>query len=142
MFAEGDEESIRVEHEELTNNLPNLLLIVIIVAVVIVTVIWVVIFVNVIVGVVIVVAIIGVVVGGGGVPSIIDLSFVIIVDSEIEDNVVEEEDGEWICFLGGNSSSGTKKYRGSNSNDGGNTGDGVKIAVEYIGSGDENSVIP
>ncbi|GJY78469.1 hypothetical protein Tco_0484270 [Tanacetum coccineum] len=65
-----------------------------------------------------------------------------LIDSEIEDNVVEEEDGEWICFLGGNSSSGTKKYRGSNSNDGGNTGDGVKIAVEYIGSGDENSVIP
>ncbi|GJU03687.1 hypothetical protein Tco_1114025 [Tanacetum coccineum] len=62
------------------------------------------------------------------------------IDSEIEDNVVEEEDGEWICFLGGNSSSGTKKYRGSNSNDGGNTGDGVKIAVEYIGSGDENSL--
>ncbi|GJS87954.1 hypothetical protein Tco_0770590 [Tanacetum coccineum] len=52
-----------------------LLLMVIIVAVVIVTVIWVVIFVNVIVGVVIVVAIIGVVVVGGGVPSIIDLSF-------------------------------------------------------------------
>ncbi|GJR42032.1 hypothetical protein Tco_1310135 [Tanacetum coccineum] len=55
-----------------------LLLMVIIVAVVIVTVIWVVIFVNVIVGVVIVVAIIGVVVVVVGVPSIIDLSFVII----------------------------------------------------------------
>ncbi|GJU21183.1 hypothetical protein Tco_1154525 [Tanacetum coccineum] len=64
-----------------------LLWMVIIVAVVIVTVIWVVIFVNVIVGVVIVVAIIGVVVFvtiigivvvGGGVPSIIKLSFVII----------------------------------------------------------------
>ncbi|GKC17161.1 hypothetical protein Tco_1013943, partial [Tanacetum coccineum] len=51
--------------------------------------------------------------------------------------VVEEEDGEWICFLGGNSSSGTKKYRGSNSSDGGNTGDGVKIAGEVIESGDE-----
>ncbi|GKD11139.1 hypothetical protein Tco_1190824, partial [Tanacetum coccineum] len=47
----------------------------------------------------------------------------------------EEEDGEWIRFLGGNSSSGTKKYRGSNSSDGGNTGDGVKIAGEVIGSG-------
>ncbi|GJS80460.1 hypothetical protein Tco_0730341 [Tanacetum coccineum] len=34
-------------------------------------------------------------------------------------------------------SSGTKKYRGSNSNDGGNTGDGVKIAGGVIGSGDE-----
>ncbi|GJT95722.1 hypothetical protein Tco_1091240 [Tanacetum coccineum] len=56
----------------------HLLLMVIIVAVVIVTVIWVVIFVNVIVGVIIVVAIIGVVVVVGGVPSIIDLSFVII----------------------------------------------------------------
>ncbi|GJT86208.1 reverse transcriptase domain-containing protein [Tanacetum coccineum] len=31
----------------------------------------------------------------------------------------------------------TKKYRGSNSNDGGNTGDGVKIAGRVIGSGDE-----
>ncbi|GKE22920.1 hypothetical protein Tco_1434432 [Tanacetum coccineum] len=70
-----------------------LLVMVIIVAVVIVMVIWVVIFVDMIVGVVIVVAIIGVVVfvtiigivvvigivvGGGGVPSIIKLSFVII----------------------------------------------------------------
>ncbi|GKA68084.1 hypothetical protein Tco_0768001 [Tanacetum coccineum] len=53
------------------------------------------------------------------------------------DNVVEEEDGEWIYFLGGNSSSGTKKYRGSNSNDGGNIGDGVKIVGELIGSSDE-----
>ncbi|GJZ55342.1 hypothetical protein Tco_0610535 [Tanacetum coccineum] len=53
------------------------------------------------------------------------------------DNVVEEEDGEWICFLGGNSSSGTKKYRGSNSSDGGNTGDGVKIVGGVIGSSDE-----
>ncbi|GKB00654.1 hypothetical protein Tco_0828647 [Tanacetum coccineum] len=35
------------------------------------------------------------------------------------------------------SSSGTKKYRGSNSSDGGNTGDGVKIAGRVIGSGDE-----
>ncbi|GKF83267.1 hypothetical protein Tco_0244923, partial [Tanacetum coccineum] len=49
----------------------------------------------------------------------------------------EEEDGEWIRFLGGNSSSGIKKYRGSNSNDGGNTKDGVKIAGGVIGSGDE-----
>ncbi|GKA20336.1 hypothetical protein Tco_0762366 [Tanacetum coccineum] len=41
-------------------------------------------------------------------------------------------------FLGGNSSSGTKRnQRGSNSNDGGNTGDGVKIAGGVIGSGDE-----
>ncbi|GJW44639.1 hypothetical protein Tco_0073438 [Tanacetum coccineum] len=51
------------------------------------------------------------------------------------DNVVEEEDGGWICFLGGNNSSGTKKYRGSNSSDGGDTGDGVKIVGEVIGSG-------
>ncbi|GJR54759.1 putative reverse transcriptase domain-containing protein [Tanacetum coccineum] len=50
--------------------------------------------------------------------------------------IIEEEDEEHIRFLGGNSSSGTKKYRGSNSNDGGNTGDGVKIAGEVIGSGD------
>ncbi|GKD38822.1 hypothetical protein Tco_1259029, partial [Tanacetum coccineum] len=51
------------------------------------------------------------------------------------DNVVEEEDGGWICFLGGNNSLGIKKYRGSNSSDGDNTGDGVKIAGEVIGSG-------
>ncbi|GJW06092.1 hypothetical protein Tco_1568515, partial [Tanacetum coccineum] len=50
------------------------------------------------------------------------------------DNVVQEEDGERIRFLGGNNSSGTKKYRGSNSRDGGNTEDGVKIAGEVIGS--------
>ncbi|GKB87255.1 hypothetical protein Tco_0959527 [Tanacetum coccineum] len=51
------------------------------------------------------------------------------------DNVVEEEDGGWICFLDGNNSLGTKKYRGSNSSDGGNTRDGVKIAGGEIGSG-------
>ncbi|GJX74727.1 hypothetical protein Tco_0313322 [Tanacetum coccineum] len=50
---------------------------------------------------------------------------------------VEEEDGEWIRFLGSNSSLGIKKYRGLNNNDGGNTGDGVKIAGGVIGSGDE-----
>ncbi|GKB22988.1 hypothetical protein Tco_0862389 [Tanacetum coccineum] len=49
---------------------------------------------------------------------------------------VKEEDREWICFLVGNSSSGTKKYRGSNSSDGGNTRDGVKIAGGVIGSGE------
>ncbi|GJV78345.1 hypothetical protein Tco_1509929 [Tanacetum coccineum] len=52
-------------------------------------------------------------------------------------NVVEEEDGEQIRFLGGNSFSGIKKYRGSNSSDGGNIRDGVKIVGEVIGSGDE-----
>nr|GEU59477.1 hypothetical protein [Tanacetum cinerariifolium] len=51
------------------------------------------------------------------------------------DNVVKEEDGGWICFLGGNKSSGTKKYQGSNSGDGGNTGDRVKITSEVIGFG-------
>nr|GEX94036.1 hypothetical protein [Tanacetum cinerariifolium] len=51
------------------------------------------------------------------------------------DNVVEEEDGGWICFLSGNNSSGTKKYRGSNSSDGGNTKDGVKIIGGVIGFG-------
>ncbi|GJU38130.1 hypothetical protein Tco_1186484 [Tanacetum coccineum] len=66
-----------------------------------------------------------VVVTVGGVPSILKLLFMVIV---------EEEDGGWICFLGGNNSSGTKKYRGSNSSDGGNTGDGVKIAGGEIGS--------
>ncbi|GJZ43117.1 hypothetical protein Tco_0590372 [Tanacetum coccineum] len=53
------------------------------------------------------------------------------------DLFIEEEDGEWIRFLGSNSSLGIKKYRGLNNNDGGNTGDGVKIAGGVIGSGDE-----
>ncbi|GKE06534.1 hypothetical protein Tco_1398552 [Tanacetum coccineum] len=47
-------------------------------------------------------------------------------------SIFEEEDGEWIHFLGGSSSSETKKYQGSNSSDGGNTGDGVKIAGGVI----------
>ncbi|GJT62115.1 hypothetical protein Tco_1005648 [Tanacetum coccineum] len=47
------------------------------------------------------------------------------------DNV---EDEEWICFLG-NNSSGTKKYQGSNSSDGVNHRDEVKIAGGVIGSG-------
>ncbi|GKC27765.1 hypothetical protein Tco_1035059 [Tanacetum coccineum] len=51
------------------------------------------------------------------------------------DNVVKEEDGEWICFSGGNNLLGTNKYRGSNSSDGGNTGDEIKIAGRVIGSG-------
>ncbi|GKB07759.1 hypothetical protein Tco_0836043 [Tanacetum coccineum] len=58
-------------------------------------------------------------------------------DDEVErdNNVVEEEDGEQIRFLGGNSFSGIKKYRGLNSNDGvTNTGDRVKIAGGVIGS--------
>nr|GEU90287.1 hypothetical protein [Tanacetum cinerariifolium] len=53
----------------------------------------------------------------------------------------EEEDGGWICFLGGDNSSGTKKYEGSNSSDGGNTGDVVKITSGVIGSGDGIVVI-
>ncbi|GKE28539.1 hypothetical protein Tco_1443923, partial [Tanacetum coccineum] len=83
----------------------------------------------------------------GGVSSIFKLSFVIIdsfscywsfaCPGVLDTTEFEEEDGEWICFLGGSSSSGTKKYQGSNSSDGGNTGDGVKIAGGVIGSGDE-----
>ncbi|GJT14638.1 hypothetical protein Tco_0861680 [Tanacetum coccineum] len=46
--------------------------------------------------------------------------------------IIEEEDGEWIHFLGGNSSSGTKKYRGSNSSDGGNAGEDQN-SMEVIG---------
>ncbi|GJR80818.1 retrovirus-related pol polyprotein from transposon TNT 1-94 [Tanacetum coccineum] len=81
-----------------------------------------------------------------GVSSIFKFSFVV-VDSfscywssacpGVLVNIFEEEDGGWIRFLGGNSSSGIKKYRGLNSNDGGNTGDGVKIAGGVIGSSDE-----
>nr|GEU68163.1 putative reverse transcriptase domain-containing protein [Tanacetum cinerariifolium] len=48
------------------------------------------------------------------------------------DNVVEEEDRGWIFFLGGNNSLGTKKCQGSNSGDGGNTGDRVKITGGVI----------
>ncbi|GKG06993.1 hypothetical protein Tco_0329962, partial [Tanacetum coccineum] len=59
------------------------------------------------------------------------------VYSTLINNIVEEEDGECIRFLGGNSSSGIKKYRGLNSSDGGNIGDRVKIAGGVIGSGDE-----
>ncbi|GJV77577.1 hypothetical protein Tco_1509161 [Tanacetum coccineum] len=51
--------------------------------------------------------------------------------------LVEESDGRPIGFVDGNSSSGIKKYRGSNSSDGGNTGDGVKIVCGVIGAGDE-----
>nr|GEU94539.1 hypothetical protein [Tanacetum cinerariifolium] len=51
--------------------------------------------------------------------------------------LVEEEDGGWICFLGGNNSSGTKKYQGLNSGEGGNTKDGVKITSRVIGFGGE-----
>ncbi|GJX64384.1 hypothetical protein Tco_0298727 [Tanacetum coccineum] len=49
--------------------------------------------------------------------------------------IIEEEDGGWNCFLGGNNSSEIKKYQGSNSSDSGNIGDGVKIAGGVIGSG-------
>nr|GEW65824.1 hypothetical protein [Tanacetum cinerariifolium] len=52
------------------------------------------------------------------------------------DNVVKEENEGWICFLGDNNSSRTKKYQGSNSNDGGNTVDGVKIIGGVIRYGD------
>ncbi|GJW17818.1 hypothetical protein Tco_0025254 [Tanacetum coccineum] len=57
------------------------------------------------------------------------------------DNIWGRVGGTKIRFLGGNSSSGTKKYRGSNSNDGSNTGDGVKIASEVVGSGDKIGII-
>ncbi|GJZ50030.1 hypothetical protein Tco_0604220 [Tanacetum coccineum] len=66
-------------------------------------------------------------------------------DDDIDDDereIIEEEDGGWICFLGGNNSSGTKKYRGSNSSDGGNTGDGVKIAGGVIESCGEIEMLP
>ncbi|GJX93390.1 hypothetical protein Tco_0347976 [Tanacetum coccineum] len=119
-----------------------ILLLVVIIATVFVTVVVVV----TIVGVVIFVVIIGVVAVVGGVSFIIELSFMVIGFLYRimfhyllyyllgHDNVVEEEDGGWICFLG-NNSSGTKKYQGSNSSDGDNTEDGVKIADGVIESG-------
>ncbi|GKA47293.1 hypothetical protein Tco_0740176 [Tanacetum coccineum] len=45
----------------------------------------------------------------------------------------------YACIYGSSCKGGknrTKKYRGSNSSDGGNIGDGVRIAGEVIGSGD------
>ncbi|GJY29839.1 hypothetical protein Tco_0405606, partial [Tanacetum coccineum] len=54
---------------------------------------------------------------------------------------VKEEDGEWIHFLGGNNSLGTKKYWGSNSSDGGNTRDGVKIAGGVIGENTDGIIL-
>ncbi|GJU19048.1 hypothetical protein Tco_1147014 [Tanacetum coccineum] len=45
--------------------------------------------------------------------------------------------GNGFASYGGNSSSGTKKYQRSNSSDGSNTGEGVKIAGGVIGFGDE-----
>ncbi|GJR43446.1 hypothetical protein Tco_1311549 [Tanacetum coccineum] len=62
-------------------------------------------------------------------------------DEERIINVVEEEDREWIRFLGGNNSSGIEKYRGLNSSDGGNIGDRVKIAGGVIGFDDEIGVV-
>ncbi|GJZ98879.1 hypothetical protein Tco_0671332, partial [Tanacetum coccineum] len=95
--------------------------------VIIVMVVFVVVMVILVVVVVAIVGVVIVVVVVGGVSFILKLSFMII------DNVVEEEDGEQIRFLGGNSFSGIKKYRGSNSSDGGNIGDGVKIVSEVLG---------
>nr|GFB16486.1 hypothetical protein [Tanacetum cinerariifolium] len=43
--------------------------------------------------------------------------------------------GDRFAFLGGNNFSGIKKYRGSNSSDGGNTEDEVKITGGVIGLG-------
>ncbi|GJT49529.1 hypothetical protein Tco_0975686 [Tanacetum coccineum] len=122
--------------------LPSILLLVVIIITVVIVVVILIVVVVVIVGVVIVVAIIGVVVVVGGVSSILKLTFVEKDgDTRIQacfrdelDNVFEEEDGGWICILDGNNSSGIKKYRGSNSSDGGNTRDGVKIAGGVIGS--------
>nr|GEU85603.1 hypothetical protein [Tanacetum cinerariifolium] len=65
---------------------------------------------------------------------LLDSSGTVLLPSS-HDNVVEKEDGGWICFLGGNNYLGTKKYQGSNSGDGGNTGDGVKITGGVIGFG-------
>nr|GEU28968.1 ribonuclease H-like domain-containing protein [Tanacetum cinerariifolium] len=62
------------------------------------------------------------------------MNYVPVVADEL-DNVVEKEDGGWICFLGDTNSLGTKKYQGLNSNDGGYIVDGVKIIGGVIGSG-------
>ncbi|GKA06737.1 hypothetical protein Tco_0685961 [Tanacetum coccineum] len=65
------------------------------------------------------------------------ITVVTLVEEQMSSWKVEEEYGEWICFLGSNSSLGIKKYRGLNSSDGGNIRDRVKIAGGVIGSGDE-----
>ncbi|GKA26547.1 ribonuclease H-like domain-containing protein [Tanacetum coccineum] len=46
-------------------------------------------------------------------------------------HLIEEEDGEWIRFLGGNSSSGIKKYQGLNSSDGDENTGGIILSVEF-----------
>ncbi|GJZ95522.1 hypothetical protein Tco_0667856 [Tanacetum coccineum] len=51
--------------------------------------------------------------------------------------LLRESDGRQVCFLDGNSSSGIKKYQGSNSSDDGNTRDGVKIVCGVVGVGGE-----
>ncbi|GJY36438.1 hypothetical protein Tco_0421816 [Tanacetum coccineum] len=60
---------------------------------------------------------------------IVEVFFAVIF--QLAKNALRKKMGGWICFLGGNNSSGTKKYQGSNSSDGGNTGDGVKIVEGY-----------
>ncbi|GKA59680.1 retrovirus-related pol polyprotein from transposon TNT 1-94 [Tanacetum coccineum] len=107
-----------------------ILLLVVIIATVVVTVV-----VVVIVGVVIVVAVIRVVVVVGVYVGKDGGTRIWSCFRDELDNIFEEEDGGWICFLGGNNFSGTTKYQGSNSSDGGNTEDGVKIACGEIGSG-------
>nr|GEV79298.1 hypothetical protein [Tanacetum cinerariifolium] len=57
------------------------------------------------------------------------------------DNVVEEEDGGWICFLGGNNSSGTKKHRGSNSGDGGEMAGEAKRYLDKLSGGSGEDII-
>nr|GEV30766.1 hypothetical protein [Tanacetum cinerariifolium] len=57
------------------------------------------------------------------------------------DNVVEEEDGVWICFLGGNNTSGTKEYQGSNSSDGGKMAREAKRYLDKL-SGGSGEMLP
>ncbi|GJW89727.1 hypothetical protein Tco_0167280, partial [Tanacetum coccineum] len=120
--------------------LSSILLLVVIVVMVVFVVVILVVVVIAIVRVVIVV-VFGIIVFVGGVSSIFKLSFVIVDSfscywSSASPDVLEE-DRERIRFLGGNNSSRTKKYQGSNSSNGGNTRDGVKIAGKVIGCGDE-----
>ncbi|GJT69357.1 hypothetical protein Tco_1028643 [Tanacetum coccineum] len=61
---------------------------------------------------------------------------VLLGDGDNDANDGDDDEREISWYYETISSSGTKKYRGSNSSDGGNTGDGVKIAGGVIGSGD------
>ncbi|GJU16970.1 hypothetical protein Tco_1144936 [Tanacetum coccineum] len=132
--------------------LSSILLVVVIIVMVVIVVVILIVIVVAIVGVVIVVMIFGVVVVVDDVSLIFKLSFVIIERKSVGpvfcwvylhraivvalcfSELWQDALSQYQLLDCSQSSSGTKKYRGSNSSDGGNTGDGVKIAGGVIES--------